>query len=71
MSSYKADSRYTQRCDDVVECVSSASDDASEESDTPARLARTKREWAKLYGDEVELLYVRYLEMGRALFGTA
>jgi len=70
MSSSKADSRYTNRFDDV-HVDTDPSESSADEEIVPSHLWRTRVEWKQVYAAEIELLYDAYMEVGRALFGGA
>ena len=69
MSSWKADSRYTNRCDDLPE--DEWSDDSHHDSPYPASVVRSKREWVHRYSEELEELFFDLREVGQKLFGRA
>ena len=68
MSSFKADQRCTQRCDDLP--LSASSSDSDEEA-IPCFMVNTRREWLLAYEDEIDWLYSTYMHWGREVFGKA
>ena len=77
MASWKADPRYTDRCDDVhsssdynADSVSSVDEHELEEF-TNADVRRLYLQWLDTHYDEIEEVYCRFLDEGRAWFGSA
>ena len=66
MSCYKADSRYTQRYDDIHYHSTD-----SDESDVPEELVLVRRKWLEQNMDAIEEAYFHYIEIGEMLFGRA
>ena len=66
MSCYKADSRYTQRCDDTYYHSTD-----SDEGDIPEQLVRVRQKWLEQNRDAIEEAYYHYTEIGQMLFGRA